>query len=39
METNAGGAIRKQTLILMASEAATRDGGRHTDFGEATPTD
>jgi hypothetical protein len=39
METNAGGAIRKQTLTLMAFEAATRDGGRHTGFGEGTRTD
>ena len=39
LETNAGGAIRKQTLTLVAFEAATRDGGRHTDFGEGTRTD
>ena len=39
METNAGGAITKQTLTLMAFEAATRDGGRPTDISEGTRTD
>jgi hypothetical protein len=39
METNAGGAVRKQALTLMALEAATRDGGRPTDIGEGTRTD